>query len=53
MKKRLVIQEHDAVQAGLHWDLRLEKEFTDNTVIEKKRFSWDCFVDGIEELIQD
>ena len=30
-----------------------EKEFTDNTTIEKKRFSWDCFVDGIEELIQD
>jgi len=30
-----------------------EKEFTDNTAIEKKRFSWDCFVDGIEELMQD
>ena len=30
-----------------------EKEFTVNTTIEKKRFSWDCFVDGIEELIQD
>ena len=29
MKKRLVIQEHDAVQAGLHWDLRFEKEYTD------------------------
>ena len=28
-----------------------EKEFTDNTAIEKKRFSWDCFVDGIEELM--
>lgn len=30
-----------------------EQEFIDNTVIEKERFSWDCFVDGIEELIQD
>ena len=30
-----------------------EKEFADNTAIEKKRFSWDCFVDGIEELMQD
>ena len=30
-----------------------EQEFTDNTIIEKERFSWDCFVDGIEELIQD
>ena len=29
MKKRMVIQEHDAVKAGLHWDLRFEKEFTD------------------------
>jgi len=29
MKKRLVIQEHDAVKAGLHWDIRFEKEFTD------------------------
>ncbi len=28
-----------------------EKQFTDNTAIEKKRFSWDCFVDGIEELM--
>ena len=29
MKKRMVIQEHDAVQAGLHWDLRFEKYYTD------------------------
>jgi len=29
MKKRMVIQEHNAVKAGLHWDLRFEKEFTD------------------------
>ena len=29
MKKRMVIQEHDAVKAGLHWDLRFEKEYTD------------------------
>ena len=28
-----------------------EKEFTDNTTIEKKRFSWDFFIDGIEELM--
>ena len=28
-----------------------EKQFTDNTAIEKKRFSWDSFVDGIEELM--
>jgi DNA ligase D-like protein (predicted 3'-phosphoesterase) len=24
MKKRMVIQEHNAVKAGLHWDLRFE-----------------------------
>ena len=30
-----------------------EKEFTVNTIIEKKRFSWDSFVNGIEDLIQD
>ena len=29
MKKRMIIQEHDAVKAGLHWDLRFEKEYTD------------------------
>ena len=29
MKKRMVIQEHDAVKAGLHWYLRFEKEYTD------------------------
>ena len=29
MKKRMVIQEHDAVKVGLHWDLRFEKEYTD------------------------
>ena len=29
MKKRMVIQEHDAVKAGLHWDLRFEKTHTD------------------------
>ena len=29
MKKLMVIQEHDAVKAGLHWDLRFEKEHTD------------------------
>ena len=28
-----------------------EQEFSDNTAIEKKRFSWDSLVDGIEELI--
>ena len=30
-----------------------EQEFSDNTATEKKRFSWDSLVDGIEELIQD
>jgi len=25
----MIIQEHDAVKAGLHWDLRFEKDFTD------------------------
>ena len=29
MKKLMIIQEHDAVKAGLHWDLRFEKDFTD------------------------
>ena len=29
MKKLMVIQEHDAVKAGLHWDLRFEKIHTD------------------------
>ena len=29
MKKLMVIQEHDAVKAGLHWDLRFEKTHTD------------------------
>ncbi len=29
MRKLMVIQEHDAVKAGLHWDLRFEKEYTD------------------------
>ena len=29
MKKRMIIQEHDAVKAGLHWDLRFEKTHTD------------------------
>ena len=29
MEKLLVIQEHDAVKAGLHWDIRFEKEYTD------------------------
>ena len=28
MKKLMVIQEHDAVKAGLHWDLRFEKTHT-------------------------
>jgi glycosyltransferase involved in cell wall biosynthesis len=29
-----------------------EAEFTINTSIEKKRFSWGSFVNGIEQLIQ-
>ena len=29
-----------------------EQEFSSNTAIEKKRFSWDSLVDGVEELIQ-
>ena len=28
-----------------------EQEFSVNTAVEKKRFSWDSLVDGIEELI--
>ena len=28
MKKLMVIQEHDSVKAGLHWDLRFEKTHT-------------------------
>tara|TARA_B100001540_G_C15798387_1_gene638749 strand:+ start:772 stop:1911 length:1140 start_codon:yes stop_codon:yes gene_type:complete len=30
-----------------------EKDFVDNIVVEKKRFSWNTFVDGIEELESD
>jgi len=29
-----------------------EEEFTINTSIEKKRFSWESFVDGVEQLMQ-
>jgi glycosyltransferase involved in cell wall biosynthesis len=29
-----------------------EAEFTINTSIEKKRFSWESFVDGVEQLMQ-
>ena len=29
-----------------------EEEFTVNTSIEKKRFSWESFVDGVEQLMQ-
>ncbi len=58
MIKRMVIQEHNAIKAGLHWDLRFEKELTDENapmygekvlrsfVIPKHRFP-----EGKEQLL--
>ena len=28
-----------------------EEEFSQNTIEEKKRFSWEGFIDGVEELL--
>ena len=32
-KRLLVIQEHDAVKAGLHWDIRFEDEINGEKIL--------------------
>ena len=34
MKKRMVIQEHNALRAGLHWDLRFEDKIKDKKILK-------------------
>ena len=55
-KGLFLIQEHDAVRAGLHWDIRFEKnDILESFVIPKHRLpkEKEQLLTGLEDSIKD